>query len=103
MEETTVQQPEQATGATEVPQRGKRAGFAIAAFVFAVAGWLTLPFVYIVSMACGLLGTVAGIVGWRGRRGAWRNLAITSTVAALTLLLVFAVFWGALAMVDNML
>lgn len=74
---------------------------AIIAFVAATLGYAILPFHFKLSLACAVIATTAGIIGWCGHRGAWRNLAITATVAAATLLLVFAVFWGGLFYVSS--
>ena len=93
--------PETTPQPTEPKRRSRRIPMAVLSLLFTVGGWLMLPFVYQVSLACGALGFVTGVIGWCGRRGAWRNLSITCTVAALALLLVFATFWGAIVYIAS--
>lgn len=79
-----------------VKVKSRRATVSVISLILTLAGWMLLPFVYQASIACGVGGFITGIIGWRGRRGGWRNLAITCMVAAFVLLLVFATFWGAI-------
>lgn len=87
-----------AVAESESPRKEKprRIPMAVLSFVLTLVGWMLLPFVYQVSMGCAIGGFIAGVIGWRGRRGAWRNLSITCTVASAVLILVFATFWGAI-------
>ena len=97
------QEPAEAVGQTgSTPRRSNRWWAAVAAFLFTLVGWLLLPFTYLIAGGAALAGIVFGIVGWRARRGAWRNLAITATVAAFTLLLVLAVFFVGIYYLANM-
>lgn len=87
----------QTDGAAEMQpqrQRSRRIPMALVSFVATVTGWMLLPFIYQLSLGAAIVGFVSGIIGWRARRGAWRNLSITCTVASGTLLLVFITFWS---------
>lgn len=79
----------------------QRVSMAVCSTVITVVGWLLLPFVYQLSLGCAILGAVVGVIAVRGQRGAWRNLGIVSTVAALVLVLVFATFWGAIMLIKQ--
>ena len=81
----------------------QRVAMAVVAFVITLIGWCLLPFTYIASIACAVVGIVTGIIGWRGPHGGWRNLAITATVMAGTLLLVFVASWAVFAYIESAL
>ena len=100
----TSQAPAEApetTPAKPPRRRSRRIPMAVLSLLFTVGGWLMLPFEYRTSLVCGILGFLAGLIGWCARRGAWRNLSITCTVAALALLAVFATFWGAISYIAS--
>lgn len=88
---------------TKAKKPRQRVAWALIAFVVTVIGWCLLPFVVIPSMTCGVIGLICGIVGWCGHHGAWRNLAITSTVMAGTLLMVYFACWAAFAYIESAL
>ena len=70
---------------------GARWVWPIVSMLLALAAWAAVMWIdgYL-SMALGALGAVAGIIGSKRRFGAWRNLAITSVIASLVLVVVVA-------------
>jgi hypothetical protein len=68
----------------------------VAAFVITVLAWVTLPLQYVLSLCLCVVGLAFAVVGIRHSHGGMRNLALFTLVASGVLLLVYAVFWGAL-------
>lgn len=101
-DKTTVTDAEPASEATDLQagtdaeERPKRAGMAVAAFVVTVAAWVLLPLYYPGALGGGILALILSILALRQPRGAWRNLALVTTVASSVLLLILAIFWTAL-------
>lgn len=76
--------------------RPHRPGMTVAAFVVTAAAWVMLPVYYPGALGGGILALILSILALRQPRGAWRNLALVTTVASSVLLLVLALFWTAL-------
>jgi uncharacterized membrane protein len=78
------------------PAQAQHHKLTIAAFVITVLAWVSLPVQYVVSICLCIIGLALAVLGVRQPRGGSRNLALITLVASGVLLLVYAVFWGAL-------
>ncbi len=75
----------------------------VTAFLLTVVGWICLPYNEFAALAGAAVGLILSLVALRQRRGAWRNLALVSLVAAAVLLLVLVLFWGGIIIALKML
>lgn len=73
------------------------------AFLLTLVGWICLPYNEFAALAGATAGLILSLVALRQRRGAWRNLALVSLVAAAVLLLVLVLFWGGIIIALRML
>jgi len=70
----------------------------IFAVVATVAAWVAMVYNGYISFYSAILGLVASVAGAiLVEKGIWRNLAITSAIAAGVLILVFTLLWAALS------
>lgn len=72
-----------------------------AACVLTLVAWVSLLYSEHISFWAGICGLVMSCAGLRTRGAVWRNLAITSIIASAVLLLVYAIFWGAIVFALN--
>lgn len=75
----------------------------VTAFLLTLVGWICLPYNEFAALAGAAAGLILSLVALRQRRGAWRNLALVSLVAAAVLLLVLVLFWGGIIIALRML
>lgn len=75
----------------------------VTAFLLTLVGWICLPYNEFAALAGATAGLILSLVALRQRRGAWRNLALISLVAAAVLLLVLVLFWGGIIIALRML
>lgn len=114
-EEEMHQSPE-STGATDESESTESAwvsgsdtgkpGLKVCAWLGAIVtlgAWLALIFSGTVSFCLAAVGIVLSSFGARCRRGLVRDMAITAIVASAVLILVFAIFFGALLYLDKTL
>lgn len=90
LEKTEQEQP------VEKVAINKSSKLVVAAFVITVLAWVCLPLQYALSLCLCVVGLAFAIVGMNRQRGGSRTLALVTLVASGVLLLVYAVFWGAL-------
>lgn len=72
-----------------------------AACVLTLVAWVSLLYSEHISFWAGICGLVLSCAGLRARGAVWRNLAITCIIASAVLLLVYAIFWGAIVFALN--
>ena len=73
------------------------------ACVLTIVAWVSLLFNEHISFWTGICGLVLSCAGLRARGTVWRNLTITCIIASAVLLLVYAIFWGAIVFALNSL
>ncbi len=100
---------EKAAGAADAsaPESARRSPLwlvaAVAGLLLTVAAWCALMFYPVASFWCGLAGIVLSVAGLRVGRCCWRDIAITSIVASVVLVLVHIIFtWGLEYTVNNL-
>lgn len=97
-----VRAGEQAEPASETPEQmadddvqaapRKSGVWPIVAFVLAAAAWIALAWNGYVALGISFVALVASFIAIRRRRGAWRNLAITSLIASGVLFVIVTAF-----------
>ena len=86
----------------EVPAHDKRLArrkYVPLGALLVLLGWLSMMFDVYVSAGCTFLGLIFSIVGVRIPAGPRRDIAITSIIAAIVLLIVLAAFLSLLAFI----
>lgn len=91
-----VMEPAETQEAAVEKPRDKWKIAAIAGFLITLSAWIVLVSSDICSLTCGAVGLIVSCFGTKSSSRGWKDLAITSIVASAVLLLVFAIFWGAI-------
>jgi hypothetical protein len=99
--DSEVKAPQTQGTASKSPRKGDNVGrtgtrkysyWALASFIVTVIAWICLMWQGYVALAIAVMGSVAGFMGVKARRGILRYLAITSVIASLVLIVVMLSF-----------
>lgn len=74
----------------------RRRMLAVVGAVFTLLAWVLMMIFDWIALGCDIIGLVFSAIGCAIAPGPRRNLAITATIAASVLLLVFILIWGTL-------